>query len=349
MEVLKGLELISQGVGNDPSYTQGGGGNTSAKLDNEVMAIKASGFRLNQINTQEGYVLVNYKNIRQYFEDLDVDRHIDIEKEGSDYIKANIIQEKNPKKLRPSVETGFHSILDDYVIHTHSVYANILCCTTNGKTLMETIFQDSPINCIWVPYTHPGVMLTTRILKASKQYKSLHNKSINAVFMENHGVIVTGDDASKCLELHDLLNKKIRYYFSLTEQYPSPSLQKLEEEAYISKCPYLIDHFKGNVLGPANFSQDIYPDHIVYLGDDISFDGGESKIDIDSKSGIVTYRTTLAYAMTAEENLIAYLYVLNSIKRLGLEVKTMDQRYVDLIRNWESEAYRRQLMKELKE
>ena len=52
--------------------------------------------------------------------------------------------------------------------------------------------------------------------------------------------------------------------------------------------------------------------------------------------------------MTAEENLIAYLYVLNSIKRLGLEVKTMDQRYVDLIRNWESEAYRRQLMKEFK-
>jgi rhamnose utilization protein RhaD (predicted bifunctional aldolase and dehydrogenase) len=49
-EMLKNLEYISKEVGLPIEYTQGGGGNTSVKLDNELMAVKASGFKLKQIN-----------------------------------------------------------------------------------------------------------------------------------------------------------------------------------------------------------------------------------------------------------------------------------------------------------
>ena len=62
-EMLKNLEYISKEVGLPIRYTQGGGGNTSVKLDNELMAVgKLSGFKLKQVNAK-GYVVVNYKRI----------------------------------------------------------------------------------------------------------------------------------------------------------------------------------------------------------------------------------------------------------------------------------------------
>ena len=66
-KALEGLAFISREIGVRPDYTQGGGSNTSVKLDDEYMAIKASGFKLRQVNELEGYVVVNYKNICSYF------------------------------------------------------------------------------------------------------------------------------------------------------------------------------------------------------------------------------------------------------------------------------------------
>jgi hypothetical protein len=43
--------------------------------------------------------------------------------------------------------------------------------------------------------------------------------------------------------------------------------------------------------------------------------------------------------------LLAYLYVLTQIERLGLAVKTMSEKEINFIKNWESEAYRKSLLK----
>ncbi|NMA66786.1 MAG: class II aldolase/adducin family protein, partial [Clostridiaceae bacterium] len=56
----KELEAISQYAGKRIDYVQGGGGNTSVKLNDEFMAVKASGYKLSQITENEGYVVVNY-------------------------------------------------------------------------------------------------------------------------------------------------------------------------------------------------------------------------------------------------------------------------------------------------
>ena len=74
MDVLKAYVWISQTLGKNPAYVQGGGGNTSAKLNDTEMVIKASGFRLDQITEAEGYVPVNYKEIRRDFEGLHLDQ-----------------------------------------------------------------------------------------------------------------------------------------------------------------------------------------------------------------------------------------------------------------------------------
>ena len=58
LQGLKELARISQEVGKHPDFVQGGGGNTSAKLDDRYMAVKASGYRLDQVTEQDGYVIV---------------------------------------------------------------------------------------------------------------------------------------------------------------------------------------------------------------------------------------------------------------------------------------------------
>ena len=124
---------MSASVGIRCDYVQGGGGNTSYKLDDTLMAVKASGFRLDQISENQGYVVLDFKNIAEYFKNADQDA--DIENESSKIIRGNIKPFKRIEGLRPSVEAGFHALLMRAVIHSHSVYANIICCCEEGEKL----------------------------------------------------------------------------------------------------------------------------------------------------------------------------------------------------------------------
>ena len=63
---LNDLVKISQFVGKRIDYVQGGGGNTSVKLDASLMAIKASGYKLSQITEESAYVTLNYKKIADF-------------------------------------------------------------------------------------------------------------------------------------------------------------------------------------------------------------------------------------------------------------------------------------------
>ena len=347
-EALKGLEKISQAVGIPVEYTQGGGGNTSVKLDDELMAVKASGFKLKQINPQEGYVVVNYKNLKEYYNQVDLKQDRDFEKESGEFVKTNITEIEGLKKLRPSVEAGFHSILKKYVIHTHPVYANILCCSQNGRELVEKLFEGREYAAAWVPYINPGFCLTLKINEAIKASMESCGRFPQVIFMENHGLIVTDDDPDRCISLHGEVNDIIRQHFSLTEQFPEIKLVKLEENSWLSKTGYISAYLQKNRVTEEFFEYNpLYPDQLVYLNANMGSGGTEKKIGIDAKKGEVLYKTGFSEAQTFEETMLAYFYVLDGIKSNSLPLKTMTARDIDFIRNWESEAYRRSLVKEL--
>jgi rhamnose utilization protein RhaD (predicted bifunctional aldolase and dehydrogenase) len=168
---LKKLEQISQAVGNDPDITQGGGGNTSVKLDNRLMAVKASGFRLKDITSENGFVVVDYSRIKEYHKSVNTSEEKDYDTDSANFIKECIVEINGIKPLKPSVEAGFHSLLDKYVIHTHSVYANIICCAENGKDLVDLIFKGKNFSYIWIPYINPGFSLTMSILEGISDEK----------------------------------------------------------------------------------------------------------------------------------------------------------------------------------
>ena len=347
-ETLKNLEFISKEAGLPIEYTQGGGGNTSAKLNNELMAVKASGFKLKQITPTEGYVVVNYKKILEYYNQVDLSQDRDYEKESSEFVKANIVEMEGLKTLRPSVEAGFHSLLMKYVAHTHPVYANIISCTHNGKAVMEEIFCNESFDAVWIPYINPGFSLTVRIKEALENHREKTGKFPQIIVMENHGLVATADDAKECVELHNRANDLIKKYFKINEPYPQMLLSRLEENKYASETGYLKDYFKGKAIDNDFFDQIVlYPDQLVYLNGSLSVNEMDNKLNINTETGEIVYLTNESEAQTMEETLLAYVYVIDHIQKLGLPQKSMNETEISFIANWESEAYRKSLVKSL--
>jgi rhamnose utilization protein RhaD (predicted bifunctional aldolase and dehydrogenase) len=232
-EEIKNLVDISRKIGSYPQFVQGGGGNTSVKINDNLMAIKASGYLLKNMTEDNAFAFVNYRDIDNHIENDAILSNTD--DEFSDFIKEKISKINGYPILKPSIETGFHALLPyKYIIHTHSIYSNILCCSSEGKGIVQKLFSDG----IWVKYANPGKDITIEISKATKDKKS------NVIFMQNHGIIVCANNANDAQKLHEAVNNKIINHFNISSDY------KLEEISLD------IDDVKEKVL---------FPDQAVYI------------------------------------------------------------------------------------
>lgn len=259
---LNGLLKISQACGTRSDYVQSGGGNTSAKLAKNMMAIKASGYRIAQISLTDGFVVGNYVKVKNIY--AKSDRGADREKQTSDAVKSSILDIVGYKKLRPSVETGFHAILKKYVIHTHPVYANMLTCSPDGKALTEKVLAKTSIKYLWLDYTNPGADLTFQIADAIQEFTANMNTSPDAIFLKNHGLIATSDSADKCIAIHKEVNDAVIAYFKLPNYPLSDAPAKKGENSFESVNEFLLDATKRWLN--ADFLNEVvlYPDQLVY-------------------------------------------------------------------------------------
>ncbi len=343
---LKELMIISQEVGNQANYVQGGGGNTSVKLNDELMAIKASGYQLKQITPTQGFVVVNYSAIKKYYSSVDLNSDTDFEKESVEVAQKNVVAMEGIETLRPSVEVGFHSLLKKYIIHTHAVYSNILCCSKNGKELADKFFCNKNLDFIWIPYINPGFSLTLRIKEEIERYMSNHNRFPEIIFMENHGLVVSCDDYKRCVDLHSEINTIIRNNLNISLEYPKIQIETIDGTTHKSKTKYLTEYFLKNKITQEYFDDySLYPDQLVYLNESISVNAMNNKLNINTNTGELIYKSNLTEAVTIEETLLAYLYVINQIKESGLELKVMTEKEKAFIKGWESEKYRKSLLK----
>ena len=162
-KLLSDFARVSQSTGARADYVQGGGGNTSVKLPGGLMAIKASGFCLSDIRPDKAYAVLDGADLRNFYLTTDPSALADVEKEGSARAKADVRHIDGLADLRPSVEAGFHSILKTFVVHTHSVYANLAACSTACRPIAAQAFAGANYTWGWVPYTDPGARLTFSI------------------------------------------------------------------------------------------------------------------------------------------------------------------------------------------
>lgn len=341
---IKNLLVINNDISKRIDFFQGAGGNVSVKLDDEIMAIKSSGIEIKEMNQNHGYSLVNFKKIHDYFLKLPEIINKKIDESTVCFIKDQLIDLPHYKSLRPSIETGFHSILKKFVIHSHSVYANILTCCNEFEHLVDVIFKND--NYINIQYFPPGTTLTKNILINYNLYFNNFNKNPDIIFLKNHGLIVHSEDNLKCKSLHSYVNESILNFFGLNQNsYPRVNLIKVNDSCFKSTNNYLLNFFKkNNNISPEYFNQTLFPDQTVYFKNNITFKFSENK---KVKIGLekIEYHTNEKEANTIEETLIAYIFIRNFIEDNNYTCSFLAEKQMDYIHNLDSEKYRKKMLK----
>lgn len=342
------IEKISSSIGAMPDYVQGGGGNTSVKLDDNFMAIKASGFELKEVTSSNGFAVVNYKKLREYYEKIDLSLAVEFEKESTEFTKKNVVELENYQVLRPSIETGFHSLLDKIVIHSHSVYANILCCASEGEQLVKEIFKNTDITTLWIAYNNPGFNLTIDINKKLKEYCEINKAYPKAIFLQNHGLIVTDENCDGCIKANFKVSNCIKEYFKIEDEYPKIMVNDSGDGKINGATNYIKEYIKNNNLNKEFFDKVLFPDQVVYFNDvciSSKFNELRNKVNINSLTGEVIYKTNIKEARTIEETIAAYFYIIEHINKNNLTLNMISNENKSYIKSMESEKYRQKMLK----
>ena len=214
-EIIEFIEF-SRLIGKSLYHVQGGGGNCSLKLGDK-MYVKASGTLLKDIHSLDQLCCIDFNKVNILLEKFN---HNNNEFD-------NRIKEMSENGFKPSIETGFHSILGKFVLHTHSVYANTLNCSSQGKQMISKIFPQA----ILVDYALPGLEVSQKILQMVKELK-FPNSGI--IFLENHGLICWSEKVNDLINLynnvHDEIKKNLNFFKEINikneTQLPNPTIKE---------------------------------------------------------------------------------------------------------------------------
>lgn len=348
-EKLAAFSRLSKTAGARADYVQGGGGNTSVKLDGGLMAIKASGFCLKDIEPDRAYAVLNYEALRGFYFGNEPAGLGDVEKAGAAFTKENIVNVEGLAQLRPSVEAGFHSILKTFVLHTHSVYANLAACSDRCRQIAEKAFADAPYSWGWVPYTDPGANLTFAIRDELKRVEKETGKAPSIILMQNHGVIAHDDDPDVCLRVHQDANERLAAQFGLTlGSFPAVRVKTLENGLVAADTPYLTSALASGKLSYQTLIEaPLYPDQMVFLIGTLfenKKEPAEGEAVADFATGELIFRMDAARAQVITETLCAVAFISEGIEKAGAGLSTMGEAAKNFIANWESEKYRKTLV-----
>lgn len=355
------LHKIVSFLGGKKEYFQGAGGNVSIKLDgsnndsadNTEMTIKASGVRVSEMTQPEGVVAVAYPDIRAYFKNT-TDGLDSKEEDSISIIKKSVLSNNNDDNRRPSMETGFHALLGNVVLHTHSVYVNLLTCSETFEDLVNELFPTSSggkVTYSTIGYATPGHFLTHKVkgvISKVEQNSAGKNEVIaHAIFMKNHGIIVSAETADEAITIHEEINQKIIDHFNILELFPTSSPLAMQSDGLESTNLFL-KQFAMN--RPEIFSNIpdflLFPDLVVFCKDmKVTTDNDPAaKIVVNPETGDITYNTNIKEAEFIEENLLAWAHLMKMIPTLKLTPQYISDANSKAIENMDSEKYRKKLV-----
>lgn len=193
-DILSTLLQLSHDVGReDRPLAILGEGNTSARLDDETFAVKASGSTLGKLKESDLAVcrfdkilpLIDEKSMK----DEDIDNALLAARVSEDHKK-------------PSTEAMFHAWLlslegVSFVGHCHSEPVNQILCSPRARDFAEhRMFPDEIVCCgrssVFVPYVDPGLALSKEIRERTKAYINQVGELPRLILLQNHGLIAIG-------------------------------------------------------------------------------------------------------------------------------------------------------------
>ncbi|MGH2386399.1 MAG: class II aldolase/adducin family protein [Candidatus Limnocylindria bacterium] len=189
-ELLEQVAELSRRFGLDPQFSRAGGGNSSVKADG-VLYIKPSGVPLGSLSSDALMPLDMEPLLALLNTDLDAGSAA-----GSETVMqvAMLARLRPVGERRPSVECLFHALIPRrFVLHTHPTIVNAVCCARDGSRIAEQLFGDT---ALWLDYVDPGLPLARAISGARRRFEHGTGRAApDVVLLQNHGLIVAGDDA----------------------------------------------------------------------------------------------------------------------------------------------------------
>ncbi len=229
------LARAGRSAGSGPDLTQGAGGNVSLKTAGGRMLIKASGARLRDVSPSSGWALTDSGLIAGRLR-----RGPAGEDELSDLIRSATIPVEGLPAAKPSIETGFHSLLNSAVVHVHSAYANVLNMSEEGASAAARLFPGA----VLVPYRSPGAQLCSAIAVHARPSEE------QVFFLAGHGLAVSHPDVDGALALNGSVNSAIRRGLSLPPYPEVPAAAGLTPHNAARLAFYGRDFMLDNVLSP---------------------------------------------------------------------------------------------------
>jgi NAD(P)-dependent dehydrogenase (short-subunit alcohol dehydrogenase family)/rhamnose utilization protein RhaD (predicted bifunctional aldolase and dehydrogenase) len=181
------LIALAQHFGLDPEFSRGGGGNASVKVEGTLW-IKPSGVPLATLQATD-LVPLDRARLLSF-----LDQPPDVAAGEDPVIRAaELARLGSAHGPRPSVELLFHALLDErMVLHTHPILINAVTCNRDGEAIARRLFGD---DVVWVHYTDPGLPLARAVRDARAAHTARTGRPApGVILMQNHGLIVTGDD-----------------------------------------------------------------------------------------------------------------------------------------------------------
>jgi rhamnose utilization protein RhaD (predicted bifunctional aldolase and dehydrogenase)/NAD(P)-dependent dehydrogenase (short-subunit alcohol dehydrogenase family) len=180
---LDSLVRLSNLLGRDMRLVQPGGGNTSIKVNGELL-VKGSGTDLRTIG-REGFTRLSLSRLAPLAEAESL-----TDSEMMRFMAGCMVGD-GPA---PSVETPLHSLLPHRVIaHTHDV-ATMSMTNINDATAERLVTELFEEQIVYVPYVRPGFPLARSVSGIAAR---IPPGSIGLA-LAHHGLVIWGDDAEQC-------------------------------------------------------------------------------------------------------------------------------------------------------
>jgi len=346
---------------------QAAGGNNSIKdVERNQLWVKASGVRLADVTEHKGMVPLRNSVIRSVVQNGDFESlPRSISHERSIRLTGEAVLDRT--KGRPSLETGFHALLGDVVLHLHPVYVNAITCMEKGAEFLARL---APLPFSWVEYAAPGQELAVKVDKAI-QGRNVRSETV-CVALENHGFIASGqtsDDVIRATEAFLRVGQSVFGELSPDLYTPQPSPEGLEgagnhlcsllrerwgNESYLVRAArfgafkrYACEPMVWNNPGP------LVPDDVIFAGKGIcvsALSGLRDFVDRLERPpeklalaveglGTILLARNEGLLVAMEETLLAHALVRILVARQGC-VHPLVASEVEYLQNMESEKYR---------
>jgi len=376
---LSDLIKVSNAAGKDPSFVQGGGGNTSVKTeDGKYMYIKASGTALKYMSADKGWRRIELAPVFDMMKDAKLPKMPPTTREPEVVNRLlAACDDTVTDGSRPSVEAHLHAFLGKCVIHLHPSAVGAYVNAKNGKAKLERLFKDMKKPFLWVPCADPGYMLAKKIIALTSKYQAEYRVKPQVLFLEKHGLFVSANTPSSALSLTKKVIKKCNEKLKQPSSKNKPASEQDIRDASLCIRKAYFDAY-GEYGSVSFFTDDMVASFVrksenkrllrgVLTPDELIYSNGAAmwveKLDplkITAKINSIVAKGSkppIAFlvknlglfvagkkkmAATVNEIVTSSLFIRTNADKMG-GVSTLNKRQIEFIDKWESEAFRKAL------